>query len=173
MDLWVIVAGFALLMVLGSIVWIMPSKRDRRIARLRQAAILKGVRVKLMDFPVINMSGRVEEASVSGAAYSLCDFDFSGVHAGWMLIRNLGEAEESPEGWGWYINQSSLPEPVISHISHLLEKYQDQLLAVSILSGSVSLGWNEQGAEEDLDEFKLWGTKLLELIAPFLASQED
>jgi len=173
MDLWVVVAGFALLMVLGSIVWIMPSKRDRRIARLRQAAILKGIRVKLMDFPVINMSGRVEEANVSGAAYSLCDYDFSGVQAGWMLIRNLGEAGDSPDGWGWYINQSRLPEPIIEHITNLVQKYQDQLLAVSILSGSVSLGWNEQGSIEDLDEFNVWGAKLLELMAPFLASQDQ
>ncbi len=175
MQVWVIVSGLAFLMVLGSILWIMPSKRDRRIARLRQAAILKGIKVKLIKYPVINLSGRVEEGVQDSAAYSFHGVEDDAIHAGWMLIPSFySSSEESSssafDGWGWYIQQGKLSEELMRHLQQFLEDNKDRVHAISIMGGGITIGWNENGSEADLDDFESWVRKLRELLKPYLLS---
>lgn len=178
MQLWVIVAGLAFLMVLGSILWIMPSKRDRRIAGLRQAAIIKGVRVKLIKYPLINLSGRVEEGAVDAAGYSFDGVESNRLHSGWMLIRSHHNVEETSSsssfaGWDWYINQGELPLAVMQHIESLLDAYKEQLHAVSILSGGITIGWNEDGTADDVIKFEDWANTLRGLLGDYFASLDE
>ena len=172
MQVWVLVAGLAFLMVIGSILWIMPSKRDRRIARLRQAAILKGIKVKLIKYPLINLSGRVEEGAIDAAGYSF-SLEEEGVHAGWMLIKSFQSSDDAvdksaPKGWGWYISQQPLSQDILTHLESLLLKYADQIQALSIMTGGITVGWNEQGVAADLDEFEAWVAELRGLLRSYL-----
>lgn len=172
MQVWMIVAGLAFLMMLGSILWIMPSKRDRRIAKLRQAAILRKIKVKLIKYPLINLSGRVEEGAIEAAAYSFDGIDEEEINAGWMLIRSYHTAEQepddnAPEGWAWYINQQALPDDIINHMESFLLRYSEQVQALSVMMGGITIGWNEQGTLEDLESFEVWVEQLRQLLISY------
>ena len=182
MDVWVVVTLVSLLMVVGSVLWIMPSKRDRKIAKLRQQAIIAGIKVRIMKYPMINLSGRVEENCYDGATYSFVDAPLKGVKSGWMLIRNYDQSDSlanqdeslSPiENWGWYINQNSLSDEIIEHLALLAGQYQEQLFAISVMADSVSIGWNEQGSSEDLDHFRQWATELVDLFGQTKESDDQ
>lgn len=181
MQVWMVVTLMAALMVVGSIMWIMPSKHDRRIAKLRQQAIVSGIKVKLMKYPVINVSGRVEENCHEGASYSFVDVPLKGVKTGWMLIRSDDQSEpldgvnenKPIDGWGWYIKQDELQEEIIAHIMQLTSKYSESLFAVSIMARSISIGWSEAGNQQDLDDFKVWAATLADLMNKHFVKEDD
>ncbi len=181
MEVWVVVTLLSFLLVVGSVMWIMPSKQDRKIAKLRQQAILSGIKVKIMKYPMINPSGRVEENCFEGANYSFVEVKLPEVKSGWMLIRNHDQSDslENQEkntmpilNWGWYIEQSDLPNEIIEHLSQLVGQYKERLFAISIMSNSISIGWNENGTHEDLEHFNRWSTELTQLFEDEMAIEE-
>lgn len=179
MQVWMVGVGLAFLMIVGSILWIMPSKRDRRIAKLRQAAILRGIKVKLMKYPMINLSGRVEEGVIDAAAYAFKGIDEEEITAGWMLIKSYQSPTEqesdsaAPEGWAWYINQQALSDDVMSHVESFLQKHSEQVQALSVMTGSITIGWNEQGDISELDGFELWVKELRQLLTVYFKRLKD
>ena len=98
-----------------------------------------------------------------------------------MLIRNHDQSDslENQEkntmpilNWGWYIEQSDLPNEIIEHLSQLVGQYKERLFAISIMSNSISIGWNENGTHEDLEHFNRWSTELTQLFEDEMAIEE-
>ncbi len=74
---WIII-GLILLVAFGPVFWLLPSKRDRRLSTLRQAARLAGLTVELRHLPKLNpepedrvsAGGKIREPVIDCAAYS-------------------------------------------------------------------------------------------------------
>ncbi|MCZ6644547.1 MAG: hypothetical protein O7G86_02950 [Gammaproteobacteria bacterium] len=74
---WIII-GLVLLVAFGPVFWLLPSKRDKRLSALRQAARLAGLTVELRHLPKLNpepeervsAGGKVREPVIDCAAYS-------------------------------------------------------------------------------------------------------
>lgn len=178
MDTWVIIVGLAMLMIGGSVAWIMPSKRDRRIAKLRQYALNQQIKIKLMTYPAINESGRVQEQAVSGAEYrfSLPDLIIHG--PGWMLIRSqfdaqkeLSEANGINAGWDWYVNSQPLSDAILVHINHLTGYCKESLLSISMMGSVIGIGWDESGNQDDIAFFIAWADQLSTLLVESLSDE--
>lgn len=164
MWLWAVI--IAMLMVIGSALWIMPSRWERHVARLRQQAIVGGASVRLMQFPLINAEGRVIEAACDGAAYLFEIPPQEHIHAGWMLVRNQSDVDTDANftGWGWYICQHELPESIMKLLAELVNEMEEYLYAVSISANSIGLGWNEKGDHQTFQRMQYWADSLKQLI---------
>lgn len=164
MWLWAVI--IAMLMVIGSALWIMPSRWERHVARLRQQAIVAGASVKLMQFPLINTEGRVIEAACDGAAYLFEMPLQEHIHGGWMLVRDQSgmHSETHVTGWAWYMCERELPEPIMTLLSELVNEMEEYLYAVSISANSIGLGWNEKGDSYTFQRMQFWADSLKQHI---------
>ena len=61
---------------------------------------------------------------------------------------------------------------IIEHLSQLVGQYKERLFAISIMSNSISIGWNENGTHEDLEHFNRWSTELTQLFEDEMAIEE-
>lgn len=102
---WLIVA-LGLLVAFGPIVWIMPSRRDRQLARLREAARRAGLVVELVRLPALDATPeeRVSAGGVARDARRACTAYRLPVHGvddaapEWFLLHDAAAADPLP-GW--------------------------------------------------------------------------
>ena len=102
---WLIVA-LGLLVAFGPIVWLMPSRRDRQLAKLREAARRAGLVVELVRLPTLDATPeeRVSAGGVARDARRACTAYRLPVHGvddaapEWLLLRDAAAADPLP-GW--------------------------------------------------------------------------
>ena len=102
---WLIVA-LGLLVAFGPIVWLMPSRRDRQLAKLREAARRAGLVVELVRVPAldarpeerVSAGGVARDAQRPCTAYRLPVHGLDDAAPGWFLLRDAAAAEPLP-GW--------------------------------------------------------------------------
>ena len=102
---WVIVA-LGLLVAFGPIFWLMPSRRDRQLARLRETARRAGLVVELVRVPAldakpeerVSAGGVARDAQRPCAAYRLPVHGLDEAAPGWFLLRDATGADPLP-GW--------------------------------------------------------------------------
>ena len=110
---WLIV-GIGLLVAFGPIVWLMPSRRDRQLAQLREAARRAGLVVELVRVPALDATPeeRVSAGGVSRDARRPCTAYRLPVHGvgedapGWFLLREPGGTDPLP---GWNLHPEVRP----------------------------------------------------------------
>lgn len=137
---------FAVLaIVIGPIMWIMPSPSQRKLVKLRQYAIAKGFHIKVADIPQSHRQKVRREDPIRGVYYSLP-----------LLIKPkagdekfhfcLTRSDGSPE---WVddnipVNASAMEE--------LLTAMPDSVIAVEHASYGVAAYWRERGGEGSVDQ---------------------
>ena len=111
---WIIVA-LVLAVVIGPVFWLLPSKRDRRVAELRVAARRAGLVVEMVALPKVDApahervsaGGTVRNPSIHCAAYRLLlPKPLHGAPC-WRLLKSEGE-----EGWACQHPARNLPAPL-------------------------------------------------------------
>ena len=139
---------FAVLLVLGSSLWILPSAKQREQMRLRREAMMKGLQVKLTQIKDLDYPGEVLKC----IAYRM---ERRGKPVNkqqtWMLYRHP-ESEQSLSIPGWiYDTHGGLYRfPETTPIAELLAELPQDVKAVEGGLGSVSVYWNERGDSDDL-----------------------
>ncbi len=102
---WLIVA-LGLLVAFGPIVWLMPSKRDRQLAKLREAARREGLVVELARVPALDATpeervsagGVRRDAQRPATAYRLPVHGLGEDVPSWFLLRDPHGSDPMP-GW--------------------------------------------------------------------------
>ena len=102
---WVVVA-LAIALALGPILWLLPSKRDKRLAELRAAARRAGLVVELVAVPKLDADathrvspgGVARDAKVDCAAYRLPLPRPLPAAPCWRLLKSKRECD-GPAGW--------------------------------------------------------------------------
>lgn len=143
--------GFAIailltLAMLGSVLWVMPSPREKRIEQFRRLAMSKGVRVRLLDSA---LAGKwvpwVEDFRGLVSYHMPCKAGEKLPVSGITVIR-LQEDEDMHE----LDRESALRRAFLA--TGLSENLPVCCEAVIFSPGDVAIVWPEQKTEEDLDK---------------------
>jgi len=142
MASWVplLIILLAVVLVIGPVMWLKPSSRDRRLASLRQAAASAGFRVQMQKLPVSQGEG-------TAAVY------FSGwrnprrLSTGWGLeIKRMQHEMHFSGVWDWR-NGRHAPEAAASPLRELLSQLPADSLAVLATEGGLGVQWRESSGD--------------------------
>jgi len=146
----------AMAMVVGPILWIRPSPKERRIAAFRSIAMGRGVKVEPISLISNTYYKRVSERNLHVADYQ------------WVRYRRIakkGEVGPSIKGqWTQRKDRSGQllwePDPVTlkesEQVTALLSDWRERqdirFLALELGPRTVSIVWTEQGDEQDVTQ---------------------
>lgn len=159
-TVWLIVSG-SMLIVIGSIFWILPSPADRRRMKLRQLAYQQGFQVRAMKPEVIAKKFLITQAATP-LYYYFRPGKFPGFTQRFPHLRDL-VAVPAEDNWHFYATDR--PENVLTDIwpERLPKNLADSVSCLYFSDSEVGLLWNEKA------DFAETGRRLALLSAPFLA----
>ena len=141
----------ALALLLGPILLMQPTQRQRREAGLRQAALTKGLRVYLQKPP---KGADVPVSMRSIASYCLPWRDKEDVRNPWLLIKSKYAHEAHLFGlWDWQEKSNGIDEAVLSQC---LATVPERVVAVASGPQGFCCYWDELGGEGVLLEIDQW-----------------
>lgn len=144
----VLIIVLAVILILGSALWVLPSPRQREQMNMRREAMLKGLQVKLTKIKDLEYPG--EETHC--IAYRLARQREQGLKAqAWMLYRHAQSNEELQiPGWLYDRSEGAHRFGDVQPISELLAQLPDDVIAVQSSGSALSVYWNEQGVMDDV-----------------------
>lgn len=149
---WLIIA-LILIVAIGPLFWLMPSRRDRRLAALRQRAYQSGMRVDLRRLPAhdvapeerVTAGGRPLDTSRELAAYLMPFPQRLRELPSWRVMRG-GEGAEAAAGWRF--EPGKRPDhpqlrAVLDEIDGFLGGLPDDVAAVECEPHALAAYWRE------------------------------
>lgn len=163
---WAIIV-LIMMSLLGSMMWVMPSPRQRFLAKLRLQASREGFHVQMVRVTPPRAAGQVEPEVLSATAYRLPRYNLEKsereAFTEWQIFRQTAIADTGlPEGWCWGTGERSLTESQLKTLNQLIGQLPDGVSSVESTPVHVSLYWNEKGDESSLETLKLLMQPLLE-----------
>lgn len=150
-----LIVVFITLSLMGSALWIMPSKREREKMALRMLARKHNMTVQLTSVELPDKWDKVTE-KVSVCAYHRYRE---------KPLKDFADIKLYPyEVWkhdalcdGWYISRDC---DLDAECKDILSKYKDVFVAVEATTNSVTLHWHEKGGEQAVED----ASRLLTLL---------
>ncbi|MCW8128518.1 hypothetical protein [Microbulbifer halophilus] len=127
---------FAVALVVGPVMWLKPSTRDRRLAALRGDAAKAGLTVQMMPLPAALGEGT--------AAVYICRWeDRRRLQTGWVLERQRVEHEMHFAGyWDWR-NGRVAPRAVWGSLRKMLSELPADACAIIATGNGIGVQWRE------------------------------
>lgn len=165
---WAIIV-LIMMSLLGSMMWVMPSPRQRYLAKLRQQASRQGFQVQIVRVTPPRAAGQVKPEVLSATAYRLPRYNLEKKHREnfneWQVFRQTAVANEGlPEGWCWGVGERSLNATQLGMLNDLIAQLPDGVSSVESTPVHISLYWNEKGDEHTLEQLQA-------LLKPFIDEQ--
>ena len=146
--LWVVLAA---LLVIGPVAYLMPSKRDRRLAALRTRARLEGGVVSIEHLPKldaeaherVSAGGEVRSPTVMLARYAL---------AGGRVLKDVPEVQimRHPDGrWRQDERQVRADSAWVDLLAQTAAALPEDTLAVSVSPQDVGMSWLESSPADE------------------------
>ncbi|WP_290703406.1 hypothetical protein [Amphritea sp.] len=162
---WAIIV-LIMMSLLGSMMWVMPSPRQRFLAKLRLEASRQGFHVQIVRVTPPRAAGQVAPEVLSATAYRLPRFNLQKSEREgfieWQVFRQTAIADTGlPEGWCWGIGERCLSEAQLESINELIKKLPDGVSSIESTPVHLSLYWDERGDENSLE-------MLQQLMQPFM-----
>ncbi len=156
---WIII-GLVLVSLVGSMMWMMPSPRQRVQAIFRREAMQKGMQVQInrLEFP--RAIGEAEPETQSCVTYSLSRTGNSARPAAvkvtpWRIFKVNGHANRGlPKGWCWARGEDSMGDPALEKLANIIQDLPADVYMLESTPLAVSLCWWEQGREDAVDNVK-------------------
>lgn len=163
----ILIISFVVISLIGSVMWVMPTPRDKFLAQLRMQAKSLGFQVQLTKLVYPRETGEVEPRKVSTVAYRLLRGKISqDAHhnwSSWRIARCSTNANEGlASGWGWAIGERTLTESQLQQLNELLAAVPNDVLGVESTPIQVSVFWSEK-QESDMQVIK----EQLELLVEY------
>lgn len=149
MSLLIIV--LAITLIIGSMMWILPSAREKRQMQLRRAAQASGLRVQLVK---LDFKGILEP--ISCTAYSLSRHRGEKAKDLWKYYNKNTDHTEQQSAWQSSVDNVTRPlfeplnDPEPGHLEEILAELPHDWLAVEQRSDATVLYWLERGEEESV-----------------------
>ena len=169
---WLII-GLILFAAFGPLVWLVPSKRDRRLAKMRSRARALGIQVELTRLPDVaaqpsarvSAGGLRREPMVSCAAYRLALPRSARAAPQWRLLRGA-ESNGPLSGWQW--DSPSVGDAQYwERVGAIIAAFPPDTLACGAQPTEVACWWREnttaENAENSVDSLHATLVKLAEL----------
>ena len=134
-----------LAIVIGPVMWIMPSASQRKLVQLRQYAISKGFHIKVTDMPQSHRQKVRKQDPVRGVYYSLPLLSkpkVGGEKFHYCLTRSDSETE-------WV--DDNIPINA-NEMEQLLLSMPEAVIAVEYGNYGVAAYWRERGDHETVDD---------------------
>lgn len=141
------------MMVIGSIVWIKPSPRDKRLAEFRRQAIMGGLKVRLEGVKAEPVHSGIRH-DIKGASYILYVTKPDKTdESRWMVVADEGWMKDGlPEGWSWHTQEA--PSALHNRISEVITASKLPLTAIERTPAYSRIVWQEPPLAFDAEELK-------------------
>jgi hypothetical protein len=157
---WLII-GVILLAAFGPVLWLVPSKRDRRLSALRQRALHEGLVVELRRLPKLDAAaedrvsagGKVRDPLIECMAYSRTLPRRLRVLTGWRVLRHPAQDEFGDIPFGWVIDPTLRGvraqaarevEALVGWLAQWLEELPEDVIGVEMSVTAISVYWLEK-----------------------------
>ena len=173
---WLIII-VVLLVAFGPVLWLVPSRKDRRLAGLRERARREGFIVELTRLPEpdpspqqrVSAGGRLRDPVIECAGYTRIMTDRLKWLPGWRMLRMAG-ATDGPRP-GWVFEPGSGPDgdhlaEMLDATDPVLESVPHDVVGLAVANRHLTAYWLEQaGADEAtvtglMALFTAWETRL-------------
>ncbi|MEO0443533.1 MAG: hypothetical protein AAFZ92_07305 [Pseudomonadota bacterium] len=140
MSVWPIVfIALAIVMTVGPIMLMQPSKWDRHLARLRQQAAEQGLRVRLATY------GKQENKNQSIAVYSLAATRPEDAVCWHLMKEPYAHDLHFHQHWQWSGHSPQLSDQMSLAIQACLDELPADVVGVELTQDSIGFWWRERG----------------------------
>lgn len=155
---WTIIV-LIMMSLVGSMMWMMPSPRQKMQAKLRLRARNLGLQVQLVRLTAPRAEGEMEGETTTVPAYRMMrtniDRKQADMHVGWQIHRVRAVACDGlPEGWSWAWGEGDLNDQQLSVIAEAIECLPEDVIALESSPVQLSAFWQEDSGEQNLDGIK-------------------
>ena len=155
--------------LIGSMMWVMPSPRQRFQSKLRLEARKHGFQVQLSRLELPRAQGETETEAINVPAYRLLR---GALPKGerekwteWSVGRVDAFANEGlPEGWSWIKGERTLNPAKLAFVSQWLKTLPKEVEAVESTAIHLSLYWREPERAGALDELHGLAKQLIDEV---------
>lgn len=157
METFIIV--FVVLSLMGSVMWVMPTKREKFLMKLRLQARQEGFQVQLVRLTAPRALGNMDEESTNVAAYRLPRTNLAKGEGAlikpWQVFRVNALANEGlPEGWCWKIGERQLNTAQLACLNQRIANLPEDVWAIESSPVHVTVYWKERSGEDKLTVLK-------------------
>lgn len=162
---WMIII-LIMMSLIGSMMWVMPTPRQKYQAALRMKAKSLGFLVQLEKVTGPRAKGEMEPESRDMTAYRILREGLSREQKNnfntWQIFRVESIADIGlPSGWSWSDGERTLNEAQLDLLNDVIAKLPAGVFSLESTPLYTGVYWDEEGGEERLGEIKL----LLEAFA--------
>lgn len=142
------------LVVVGAFMWLKPSPRDQRLAKLRADALINGFRITSLKVNDNSEQGRISGLKQIVTLYELSLVLVKENSSRFVVQRTTGESGAFlPEGWAWDDRQN-LNDQHYQALAAILRGLPESIQLLALRSDTVGLSWNEADAGVSYDTLK-------------------
>lgn len=144
---WLVIL-FIIMFLVGTLMWVRPTPRQRFQARLREKARQLGFQVRLCQLQLPRAQGELEAETRLLANYSLTRTNLDKAERqSWQTwsvarvssINNVG----LPQNWSWHKRPDGIENQRVEKICNLLETMPPEVVAVESTPVQFSVFWRE------------------------------
>jgi hypothetical protein len=154
---WLIII-VALFAAFGPLLWMMPSRADRRLAKMRARARTHGIHVEITQLDDLDAepqarvtSGGVKlEPKVMCAAYRLGMRRLARAAPQWKILRKSGANDGPIDGWIWATRPAG-DSTYWQEVGEVLRALPSDALACATDASEVTCWWRERTTAEDAE----------------------
>ena len=179
MTVWIII-GLILLAAFGPVFWLLPSKRDRMLAKLRMAARRRGVVVEVTVVPKLDAAaeervsagGKVRDPKLTVAAYRLPLRERTDLAPSFSFLRHEDDRPAALPGWVEHPDVKTRrkpddPDAYWREVALAVDGLGDDFVGVEANATNAALYWKEylrgRGIEDAMDDVLARLRRLAEL----------
>lgn len=139
----ILIIVFVVALVIGPVMWLKPSGRDRRLAALRQNAASSGLRVQMQSLPAAEGKG-------TAAVYFSQWRNPRRLQVGWGLeLKRISHEAHFDGFWDWRSGRKA-PAAAKGPLKELIERLPADATAVICNDGGLGVQWKENSGEGGL-----------------------
>lgn len=154
----------AILLVVGSFMWMRPSARDQFLAKLRAEALTSGFRISSLKIPNTTELGRIDDSKEIVTVYVKNLTIVKTPTQPYTVIRTTGESGiYLPDGWQWH-ERVGLSEALMHRIATFVATLPESVTVVSVSQTQAAISWDEKDPSVTFEHLSIWLTASAELI---------
>lgn len=144
--------------LIGSVMWVMPSPRERFQAQLRLKARALGFQVQIAQLTLPRQRGETEGETLSVPVYRQLRSNLSGKEKDRWISWQVCHAETLattglPDGWSWIKGEGQLSADALEKLRQTLNGLPDDVVALESTPIHLSVFWRERD-ERSLESIK-------------------
>ncbi len=152
--------------LIGSVMWVMPSPRERFQAKLRLKARALGFQVQIAQLALPRQKGEMEAETLSVPVYRQVRTNLNSQQKDrwitWQVYRGETLAQDGlPEGWSWILGEGRLSAENLVKIGETLNALPADAIALESTPIHLNVFWREAD-EASLDRIKVAIDPLIE-----------